>query len=98
MEKMKQLLEAWDEMEETLSLIPKDALDKAKAAGVPRGGPKPQKAMTDREKRQREETARVLRGLISGDYKVVFDVNQEPTLSDKVKDALKKALKLLTGE
>jgi hypothetical protein len=54
--------------------------------------------MTDRERRQREETARVLRGLISGDYKVVFDVNQEPTLSDKVKDALEKALKLLTGE
>jgi hypothetical protein len=86
------------EEQEVLSLIPQDALEKAKAARVPRGGPKPQKAMTDRERRQREETARVLRGLISGDYKVVFDVNQEPTLSDKVKDALEKALKLLTGE
>lgn len=86
------------EEQETLSLIPQDALEKAKSARVPRGGAKPQKAMTDKERRQREETAKVLRGLISGNYKVVFDVNREPTLSDKVKDALEKALKLLTGE
>lgn len=98
MKKMKNILEIWDKMEETLEVIPQDALEKAKAARVPRGGAKPQKAMTDKERRQREETARVLRGLISGDYKVVFDVNREPTLSDKVKDALEKALKLLTGE
>ena len=29
MKKMKQLLEAWDKMEETLDLIPQDALEKA---------------------------------------------------------------------
>jgi hypothetical protein len=85
------------EEQEVLSIIPQDALEKAKAARVPRGGSS-QKPMTDKERRQREEVARVLKGLISGDYKAVFDVNQEPTLSDKVKSALEKALKLLTGE